>query len=601
MDGLASRVDLRMALAAILMVALTVGCSSSGQPNPGERTGTGTTAATSHGSPANPSPTPAMPVVWAREFCDAFKPWSVRLQIDAETALSRTSTDRAFRGAFADGAEATHTLAAKLKVSESIPFAPPGVANVTVAAETIASRLAQAVAVAQGTGGAGAHPDDRHSLALTLVASHYALMSALSPRPEVSGGYSIQSVLRAEPGCPGFLSATDSLRLAFTGAVDSTFGVTREARWIEDIDHLLRWLPQLHAARVFSNPALTIQQSLADLKKDVPKLTDVEIWLGLQKAATLLGDVHTGTHFRPGMLEVSTLPVTFGWFSDGLYITGATAKDRELVGKRVTRVGAFSAADALARLALYMPRENDWGIQATVGPFFRTSEILVAAGVSPAGPVRFEFADGTSTELVPRLEPAPPVSIDSRLPAAFRPVLGAYPVSEPDTGTVYTRIPSFQYAGPVEDAVAALRSHVEEHQPARLVIDFRGNGGGLFVVADDFVMAVAKLKSDRPDLSVTVLTDGGTVSAAIGATIALRENSGARQLGQGTGQPPGFYGGVGYFALPNSGLQVTFSAGLFPAPRKYSGGGLIPDVRVLTSGVDVFQGRDPVLDAALGR
>lgn len=594
---------IRQGVAAICLVAVVSGCSSSPAPTAGGSQENPRKADEVASPPATPSSAPAMPTAWATEFCDAVTTWLGRVQVNAATALPRTVSDRRFREAFADASRATETLTGRLRTAEGIVFAPPGVEQITVATEAIAVRIGQASHLAEAASGSSdrGHPDERHNLALTLVASQYALVNALVPGPGGAVGYSVQSVLKSEPGCSGLLAHESVVPLAPTENVTPSLAVTREARWAEDIDFLLRWLPRLHAARFLVDPSAKIEQPLTDLKERVPTLSDVDVLLELQKAVTLLADVHTQVESLPGMFELTTLPLTFGWFSDGLYITGANSANRALVGKRVTHIGELPASLALEKLALYMPRENDWGIQAMVGPFLQSSQTLVAAGISAPGPVHFRFEDGTTADVRPRPEPAPPVSIDSRLPAWARPVIGPYPVSEPDPDTVYARIPSFVDSGRVEAAVATMLARVELRERKKLIIDFRGNEGGIISVATDFVNAIAKLKSERPQVSIMVLTDGGTLSAAVAATVVLRERVSAIQIGQGTGQRPTSYGGLSYFVLPNSGLVVTFSTGIFQAPVKYGGGGLVPDVRITTSGVEVFRGEDPVLNAALAR
>ena len=121
-------------------------------------------------------------------------------------------------------------------------------------------------------------------------------------------------------------------------------------------------------------------------------------------------------------------------------------------------------------------------------------------------------------------------------------------------GTLYLRIPVF-HAKTASQVSQQLASAMKDPGSQRIVIDLRGNRGGLLnaaiEVADEFIadgeLATTKGRQDnanlvflaRPDglaehVAITVLVDKRTASAAELLAGILRTNAGARLLGQNT-------------------------------------------------------------------
>jgi carboxyl-terminal processing protease len=159
----------------------------------------------------------------------------------------------------------------------------------------------------------------------------------------------------------------------------------------------------------------------------------------------------------------------------------------------------------------------------------------------------------------------------------------------------YVRLAAFS-----EGAHGALRGAVQRLQErgARgLVLDLRGNGGGLleeavlsasvFLPEGEVVVrtesrsqgeAVYKAKGGNlPPLPIVVLIDGGTASAAEILAAALIDNAGARSVGRRSFGKGVFQQEIG---LSNGGaLKLTVGEYFTPGGKNLAGGGLRPDVR----------------------
>ncbi|HSJ52376.1 MAG TPA: S41 family peptidase [Anaerolineae bacterium] len=165
----------------------------------------------------------------------------------------------------------------------------------------------------------------------------------------------------------------------------------------------------------------------------------------------------------------------------------------------------------------------------------------------------------------------------------------------------------------LEDAIADLKAQ----GMTRLIVDLRGNGGGLFDagidVASQFlsdgvvVFQLEKGGKERaydvtrpaslPDAPLALLVDGGTASASEIVAGALQDRGravlvGQKTYGKGTVQTV-------YDLSDGSSVHITYAEWLTPERRRISGEGLTPDLDVAISEEDRSQGRDPQLERAI--
>ena len=152
---------------------------------------------------------------------------------------------------------------------------------------------------------------------------------------------------------------------------------------------------------------------------------------------------------------------------------------------------------------------------------------------------------------------------------------------------------------------------------SQLIIDLRGNGGGLFDAAIDVSsrflpdgVVVYQVENDgseeaysvrggfkSDDWPLVLLVDGGTASASEIVAGALQDSGRAQLIGEKT------YGKGSvqhvFDLRDGSSVHITASKWLTPNRRQIDGHGLVPDQEVVITEEDRAQERDPQLERAI--
>ncbi|MFN2290857.1 MAG: S41 family peptidase [Anaerolineae bacterium] len=182
-------------------------------------------------------------------------------------------------------------------------------------------------------------------------------------------------------------------------------------------------------------------------------------------------------------------------------------------------------------------------------------------------------------------------------------------------GVGYARI--FLFSGRTEAELEDALEELKDLGMVQLVLDLRGNGGGLFDAAIDVaskfldggtvLYQVEKGAPEQefktsgrpiwPDGAMVVLVDGGTASASEIVAGALQDRGRAILVGE---QTYGKGSVQSVFDLSDgSSVHITHAQWLTPERRQISGEGLTPDFEVTPTEEDRQQGRDVPLERAL--
>jgi hypothetical protein len=172
----------------------------------------------------------------------------------------------------------------------------------------------------------------------------------------------------------------------------SPTAITAE-QWRADLRFLMDQMRLQHKNMYHSTSAATFDSVASALDARIPTLARHEIIAEMMKIVALVGDGHTNIYpTRDKVIGFHTLPVALYRFKDGWFIRAADSAHADLVGGRLSRVGAVPIDEAYERIKPYAGRDNEMGAMFWAGYLLAMPEMLNAAGLSPnADSARFEI------------------------------------------------------------------------------------------------------------------------------------------------------------------------------------------------------------------
>lgn len=378
------------------------------------------------------------------------------------------------------------------------------------------------------------------------------------------------------------------------------------------------------------------------------KLTSEAFAMAVAQAAAIAHNGHTNANVWPFLGK--DLPVRAWWFSDGLYIVKAHPAFSRLLGARIEKIGALTAAQAHERVKPYLSG-NDQRIRFLSPGYLVSPVVLKQIGATDKADsvhLTMQLADGKAEEIkLDALAQGDPG--DERLTGLNR----GYAVLIPDPASLrgrwshvldnlgdrsllystrsdvqtsflgaakdvlYIRIDSVASVDdtPLQDKFATIiQKDILPARPRNIIVDLRLNNGGDFFNTILFSQAMPRLvpRGGR----VLVLVGRATFSAGI-VTAAMLKGAGGDKvslIGETMGDDARFWAEGKKVLLPNSRISVRYAsqfqdyekgctelstcywATVAFGPRGIS---LAPEIMIDTSFAAYANGRDIVLEAAM--
>jgi hypothetical protein len=411
-----------------------------------------------------------------------------------------------------------------------------------------------------------------------------------------------------------------------------------EAR-LQDLDYLGR---MTRIDRSFSpRAAVEFSDRIASLRAKAASLDRAGFLLGVSEAVAAADNAHTNVDSRAWREQLSSVPVRFEWFAEGLYVVRARNGASGLLGARILAIDGFEPGVLVREAARFFGGPETF-VRTSSLVYLESPEALHA--VHPDAPLdrmvlRLIGADGLERTAEIAALPAPQRPEVSKAGRLYSPV--PLPDETSDWRTVLDfaapiplslRGPDRSvYSLPLDEAT--LYVHVwqlrddpsgkvgEEIERAvgvgarwrRIVLDVRFDRGGDFPWAYDQVRRLPEHLA--PDGRILVLEDDTTFSAAIIVAALAKHFGGERTtlIGEGPGDRLEFWAEGNAFALPNSKLRIMTSTGYHDWahgcrelrcywPNYWYGvgvGDVDPAVRVAWRFADYRRGVDTVLARAL--
>ena len=392
-------------------------------------------------------------------------------------------------------------------------------------------------------------------------------------------------------------------------------------RWGEDIDFMVKGLsargmtinlargPSSRGQKDFEKlyPSGTFEPAIAAVKERLPGLSSADVVLELMRIHAGARVAHNSIGIPGTMGFENRLPVTFGWYADGLAIVSATAAHRQIIGTRVLKIGAMNPDEILASVTPFIAQENKVWVRNQSVRLMVLDPVLSRLGLKesdgsvritvedqPFGPreVRLPFTSKREDqEHFRRVRAVPPVVYVS---GAQRYYWHRY-LEDSRTMFVQYNVCAKDPKLPISEFAHQVGRQLDTQPVERVVLDLRFNGGG-----DSRVINPLKdvLTSRLGRKQIYVLIGSGTFSSAIDNAIEMKR-LGAILVGEPTAGTPSGYGEVKTLTLPNSKLQVRFTSKFFSVPKLLDTDSLQPDILAPMTFHDALAGRDAGLEAAI--
>jgi hypothetical protein len=412
---------------------------------------------------------------------------------------------------------------------------------------------------------------------------------------------------------PAFAALKNEPRFKkLAGRVD-TSKMSRTEGWRSDVDYLIAEVKRVnHKYRNQPLPDLVLRRQ-QDLKRDIPKLTDDQIFarMGHMLAPLKQGHVSLAVLADSKLTPLRVLPLQFYVFQDGVYITGADTPNRELVGSEVVKIENTPPAEVLRRLEAHNSVENPMKILWGGGERMGVVQSLRGIGVVPAGhnDVRLTLRsrDGKTYERVVASGAKPPqrkllAPIDATPPMFLKKVSrNHWFEAMPEANAVFVQV---NQVSPDPDETMQqfglnLRKFLADNPVKNVIVDLRHNNGGNTATYTDLLRTLVGHSIKEGNRTYAIIGRG--VYSATGNLIADMERL-VRPIF--VGEPSSGFGNQdgdeSNVVLPYSGVYGWLTSVWWqyshPWDRRTS---VVPDIPVQLTAKDYFAGKDPVLETVL--
>ncbi|MBT8287888.1 MAG: tetratricopeptide repeat protein [Flavobacteriaceae bacterium] len=393
--------------------------------------------------------------------------------------------------------------------------------------------------------------------------------------------------------------------------------------WQEDLKFLQQTVHKDYSFLFKKTTKADFDTAVEKLYKEIPKLEQHEIIIGMAKLVSSFKYGHTVLGFRYSPYPFHQLPLNLYWFNDGLFVQGAHKDQADVLGAKVTGIGKMTTEEALKAIYPVIPSENDQFFKA-YGPLYITvAEVLHAQGVIDKLSTEVELSfekDGKSFKKVistlPKGERVPTQyslvqTDDNWLEARNQDVTPNYLKNLdkiyyfeylPESKTVYVRQSQIQ-DDPSEDIptfYAKVFDFIENNDVEKMVIDVRLNGGGNNYKNKPVVTGIIETEKINEVGKLFVIIGRRTFSACQNLINELDNYTNAVFIGEPSSENINFYGDNRRVDLPNSKIPAYLSFAWWQDKPQWEGAEwTAPHLAVDMSYEEYQTNKDPVLEVAL--
>ena len=367
----------------------------------------------------------------------------------------------------------------------------------------------------------------------------------------------------------------------------------------EDLEFLKKTLPVKHTNLFAKITRPDFEAKVDAITAKAETLNDETFTAELFKLTVSIADEHT--FVEPEFTKI--LPIQFGMFKEGLFVTGIGADNSALLLARLVAINNQSTKNVIALFKEAIQSDNQSYFDDHLLHFINNPVLLKGLGIINSDEeAEFTFIDQNDKAVRIKLAAIRENNIANADLVFARPNLlpnktkGNYWLDyDPGRKVLY-----FNYNECREDEDKPFKEFndqlftlIETDQPDKIVLDLRQNSGGNSGILNPFIEKIKDSYLNQKG-KFFVLIGKKTFSSAVMNAVELKKNSNAIFIGEATSGNINHYGEVRGFSLPRSKITIAYSTRYWET-WKGKKGPLTPDVNVAYSIKNYIQGKDEAL------
>lgn len=371
---------------------------------------------------------------------------------------------------------------------------------------------------------------------------------------------------------------------------------------LTDMDEYGRSMAKLHV-----NPFTYIKKNeffdeIERIKNNAAQYDADEILIQLKQLNAKIQDEHVNIFYRPRDI----FPFQSYWFGEGIYITRIEEENMKYLYSKIVAINNIPVQEVIEKISTLLPDKNTSYIMAHVPDYLNEPFVMHGLQISRARNLVTYTLVSLKNDTM-QWQPALTDRRKSRLLKGFDRYSylrysgsGKYWYKYIDSENyIYFKYSSCQNdkEHPFKNLEDKLMEDIDDKKPKKIIIDLRDNGGGYPKILNHFIDNLARTNLNKKG-KIYVLTGRYTFSAAVINTSYFKEKTYAIIVGEETGGSTAFFGGVEYFCLPATKLNVDYCTNYWATNEKYDGP-LKPDVVINEQFSDYSKGIDAALEYAI--
>jgi len=385
--------------------------------------------------------------------------------------------------------------------------------------------------------------------------------------------------------------------------------LTKE-EWIEDLNHLVVKMEE-HPGFKSELSKKEFHKITKEIKANIPSMTNGEVTMEFYRLCAFFKDAHTFPVF-PG-INLHNFPLRIFRFEEGWYIIDAGRDYKDLIGKKILKIGSTDIENIYKIHSKYISAESRTGRLDRFTYIALMLEWLKTQGYIPdTGKGIFTLENKDGEQFTKEIKP---------VKGLFYTYWGLFRKVDNSQSTVFENFRKEKYkielleksktlyiqcnamSPEIEEFSEQIIKFTERHSFERCIIDLRNNTGGNDINDEKFISAIKNNTLINQRGKLFVLIGRYTLSAGVVLANKLQLQTKAIFIGEPTAQGSAFYANPDFVFLPHSKMLILVSTTSTTRAQAIwpfeTGTEIAPDIEVKYTHEDYLAGKDPAIEAVM--